>query len=276
MKLIRLCVEFLALCLIAAPAEAVETAQNTLSDADLQKIAGNKYAPGELPLGDGRYVLDAPRKGYIYLCHKFGNNAGGAGRDGNWIHGTTWNLREKISVQGHVLWDQAQFSTMLASGERLISGNGLPEHATGIFPIQSNDPAYAYDRNPNRILPQNVNESLPVDPTYTDPPFCMGMEVGYMLDGVPLFNGFDAGLRDAAAHEVQDSCQGHPQVTGSYHYHSLSSCIQDVSEKTVIGYALDGFPITGPFVVAGKYLTTDDLDVCHAIISSRFGLNYQF
>ncbi len=95
----------------------------------------------------------------------------------------------------------------------------------------------------------------------------MGMEAGIMLTGVPLFNGFDAGLRDAAAHELQDHCNGHPQKSGQYHYHSLSACLKDVSVKTVLGYALDGFPITGPMVANGKYLTTDDLDECHGITS---------
>ena len=88
-----------------------------------------------------------------------------------------------------------------------------------------------------------------------------------MLTGVPLFNGFDAKMRDAAAHEVQDSCNGHPQKSGQYHYHSLSACIKDVSEKTVIGYALDGYPITGPMVAPGRYLTTANLDECHGITS---------
>ena len=89
-----------------------------------------------------------------------------------------------------------------------------------------------------------------------------------MLSGVPLFNGFDAGMRDAAAHEVQDACQGHPQEQGEYHYHSLSSCFTDTSVHTVLGYALDGFPITGPLVADGKYLTTEDLDECHGITST--------
>ena len=110
-------------------------------------------------------------------------------------------------------------------------------------------------------------ETLPAHPVYNNTPRCMGMEVGYMLSGVALFNGFDATLRDAAAHEAQDSCQGHPQQMGSYHYHSLSSCLGDVSVKKVIGYALDGFPITGPMVTPTTYLTTDELDVCHGITS---------
>jgi hypothetical protein len=66
---------------------------------------------------------------------------------------------------------------------------------------------------------------------------------------------------------VQDDCGGHPQVSGEYHYHTLSSCIKDVSVQTVIGFALDGFPITGPQVSSGNFLTTDDLDECHGIKS---------
>ena len=255
--------------LLATTAYAQEDHHSYLTDQDLLAIAGDKYASGELPLGDYRYVLDAPRTGYIYLCHKFGEEGrGGAGRDGRWIHGQTWNLREKTSVQGRISWSDAQFSVTRSGNARVLAGNGLPiNHATGIFPVQPDDPAYAVDRNPNSIAPQSVNETLPAEPAYSSTPFCMGMEVGYMLDGVPLFNGFDAGLRDAAAHEVQDSCEGHPERTGQYHYHSLSSCIPDAGEKTVIGYALDGFPITGPVVAAGKYLTTADLDECHGLTS---------
>ena len=36
----------------------------------------------------------------------------------------------------------------------------------------------------------------------------------------------------------------------------------------VIGYALDGFPITGPRVGDNNILTTSDLDVCHGITST--------
>jgi len=36
----------------------------------------------------------------------------------------------------------------------------------------------------------------------------------------------------------------------------------------VIGWALDGFPITGPVVRKGDVLTTKDLDKCHGITST--------
>ena len=39
------------------------------------------------------------------------------------------------------------------------------------------------------------------------------------------------------------------------------------SIRTVIGFALDGFPITGPRVADGNILSTKDLDVCHGITS---------
>src|SRR5262249_42788690 len=99
-------------------------------------------------------------------------------------------------------------------------------------------------------------------------PHCISGQVGVMTTGVALFDAFDAGLRDAGAWEVQDSCQGHPEITGTYHYHSLSSCIADTSVATVIGYALDGIPITGPKVADHNILTTDDLDDCHGIVST--------
>ena len=38
--------------------------------------------------------------------------------------------------------------------------------------------------------------------------------------------------------------------------------------STVIGWALDGFPITGPKVGADNLLTTADLDECHGITST--------
>ena len=74
----------------------------------------------------------------------------------------------------------------------------------------------------------------------------MGGEVGVMTTGVALFNAFDAGGRDAGAWEVQDGCDGHPQISHEYHYHTLSKCISDTSVSTVIGFALDGFPDHGP------------------------------
>jgi hypothetical protein len=93
----------------------------------------------------------------------------------------------------------------------------------------------------------------------------VGGEVGIMLSGVVIFNAFDAGGRDAVAHEVQDACDGHPQVSGFYHYHTLSDCLGDTSSghSALMGYAFDGFGIYGYHGEDGSGLTNADLDECH-------------
>ena len=66
--------------------------------------------------------------------------------------------------------------------------------------------------------------------------------IGYMTNGVALYNALDAAGHDAAAHEVQDSCDGHPERQGEYHYHSLSRCVEKTEgDGKVIGYALTDF-----------------------------------
>ena len=254
--------------LAAATNTAAIGTTHVYSDAELLKMAGNPYASGSVPLGDYKYVTSAAKKGYVYLCNVHKDNPGSM-VNGPWMSTSSWNFLKKVAIQGSVSWPSATFTNTVSGTSRALAGNGLPiSHATGVFPVASSDLASKYDPNPNTIKAQTIKDTLPANPTYSSTPYCMGGEVGVMLSGVPLFDAFDAGLRDAPAHELQDSCDGHPQGSGEYHYHSLSSCFKDMSVKTVLGYAFDGFPITGPVVSKGKYLTTDDLDECHGITST--------
>ncbi len=246
--------------------------QPTVADGlklDMAKNYGDKYSSGLLPVGDEMYVTDGAKKGYIYMCNAnfVPSSQAGAQTRGPWFtsNNTKWDINKKVAVKGKVSWDQ-NITVKIENGKRVVTTNNLPDHHTGTFPVASGDPAYTYDRNPNTIKSQTFIYSLAASPAYGSPQ-CMGGEVGVMLGGVAIFNGFDAGGRDAGAWEVQDSCDGHPQSAGAYHYHTLSRCITDVSVKTVIGYALDGFPITGPKVGDKNILTTSDLDECHGIIS---------
>jgi hypothetical protein len=236
---------------------------------DPAKNYGDKYADGILPVGDNKYVTDAAKKGSIYMCRANFVPASQAGAQtrGPWFtnNNTEWDSKKKAAIRGQINWQQ-QLSINIQDGKRVITTNALPDHHTGTFPVAAGDPARVYDANPNTIKGQSLSYSLTAVPT-PGAPQCMGGEVGVMITGVPLFNGFDAGGRDAGAWEVQDTCDGHPQGSGEYHYHSLSRCIKDTSVQTVIGYALDGFPITGPKVATGSILTTDDLDECHGIES---------
>jgi len=223
-----------------------------------------------LPLGDGK-VSDHPQPGYVYSCQQqFSAHAPGAQIVGPWIHGATWDLTQKISVQGRVTWPAAQFSIANTGSGRLVSriltGNGLPVNTpTGTFPVAHTDPAFQIDRNPNSIQQQLVALTLPRSPVAAPAPACvpMGM-IGIALNGVAIFNALDEGGRDAVAHEVQDLCSGHPQRAGEYHYHGPSPCLpSEKASEVLVGYALDGFGIYSMFSADGRELTDADLDACH-------------
>jgi hypothetical protein len=150
----------------------------------------------------------------------------------------------------------------------VLSGNGLPtNHTTGTYPVSPSDDVYQYDRNPNSIRAQSSDYGLPARPTKASSAQCIrGGAVGVLDSGVALFHAVDATGRDAAANEVQDSCDGHPQMAGVYHYHALPRCLKTGSKKAHsrrIGWALDGFPIYGPRGEGGEYMRNSSLDACH-------------
>ena len=88
-----------------------------------------------------------------------------------------------------------------------------------------------------------------------------------LLSGARIFNALDADGRDAVAHEVQDSCQGHPQGASIYHYHNVSRCVETDGDSNqhspLVGYIADGFGIYGNRGENGTPLTNADLDECH-------------
>ena len=220
--------------------------------------------PAKLPIGDGK-LSSAPEVGKVWSCTtEFGG--GGAFKDGPWIRGDgTFDFTAKAVVDGAVEWPH-KLTLSLAGSQRTVTGNDLPRHATGTYPVSPQDDAYQYDRNPNRIAAQTVSWSLPAVPEEAAAASCVGLgSVGVMLTGAYVFNGLDALGRDAVAHEIQDSCQGHPERNGSYHYHSLSLCAEDAGDghSALVGYALDGFGIFGRRGEDGRELASADLDACH-------------
>ncbi len=220
----------------------------------------------DLPLGDGR-ISTTPRVGYLMSCvQDFPQRAL---HSGPWIHGDEWNPADKTVVQGSVDWPTHRISISIENGQRVISADNLPDHPTGIFPISRTDPAYQYDRNPNSIRPQDILLHLPLTPQVAAHPSCvpMGM-IGFSTDGVAIYNAVDASGKDAAAHEIQDKCSGHPQHMGQYHYHGPSPCMTNEITSGLVGYALDGFGIYGMRdPVTGKILNDSDLDACHGTTS---------
>ncbi|MGQ0802634.1 MAG: YHYH protein [Actinomycetota bacterium] len=220
-----------------------------------------------LDVGDDNW--SAAETGVGMLCTTQGSGGAGAPTMGPWFNGDgTWNAETKYDVDGSVDWP-SEFSVTIEGDTRVITGNGYPDHPTGVFPIDPSDDIYQIDplAGMDGLTAVAFTLELPAKPTENAQPTCAGGEAGVGLNGVLLNVGIDAAGRDAAAWEALDSCGGHPNA-GGYHQHSISDCIGDAQSgegghSDLVGYALDGFGIFGHYGEDGEVLTNADLDECH-------------
>jgi hypothetical protein len=160
----------------AATSDAGNTANGDAGSASIKLMA--------LPIGDGKYAA-APQRGYVYSCQRTFGGIGGASVDGPWIDtdAGTFDFLAKVVVQGSVSWPTHSFSSSVSGSTRTITGDALPDHDTGTFPIASSDPAYAYDQNPNSIKSQTLSWALPQLPTVATTEGCLsGGPIGVLLN----------------------------------------------------------------------------------------------
>ena len=258
----------------ASPTQApVNTSSTPYTCPNAQTSSGTLNCSA-LPLGDRKYSTTSARAGYIFSCQALSGTP--PVTSAPWLNTTagTWNLTQKIAVAGSVLWN-GTFAATTSGSSTTITSSEVPiaPHTTGVFPIQVSDPAYEYDHNPNSIEAHAVNVSLSADPAVASTPSCLNMgAIGITVTGVAIYNGFDGAGYDAVAREEQDACHGHPDQSDTYHYHGiLQACVPDTGSATqtssLLGYALDGFGIYGPWY-NGKILTSADLDECHGTTSA--------
>ena len=149
--------------------------------------------------------------------------------------------------------------------ELVVHARNIPNHPTAIFPgrgagpnpIQECDRTYylplAPVRNPKAVAMDktNSNRALP-----------MGA-IGFAVNGVAFFNPFD--MEGTEAVNILDRCCGHPAPNNQYHYHKYPVCVKSPfvddgeGHSPLIGFALDGFPLYGPYVAKGL-MAKDDKD----------------
>ncbi len=161
----------------------------------------------------------------------------------------------------------------------ILESQNLPNHPTAKFPNTG---------NPNKIAVQKFTFRIPMVPKPADKitPPSMG-PIGVAINGVVFFNPFEAGSMNAVAGYSEtwfDSCCGHPQQEGVYHYHKYPSCVKTPfpddgkAHSPVIGFAWDGYPVYGPYVsdgVQAKDLKgADALDVCNGRFDPDRGYHY--
>lgn len=161
----------------------------------------------------------------------------------------------------------------------IVDSQGYPNHPTAIFPNSG---------NPNQILVQKFQFRFPLEPKLSDRITRLPMgPIGMALNGVVFFNPFEAGGMNAVEGYSEvwlDSCCGHPQQHGVYHYHKYPVCVKSPfrddgkQHSPVIGLAFDGFPVYGPYEGDGVFardLTGEQaLDVCNGHSDPERGYHY--
>jgi len=158
-------------------------------------------------------------------------------------------------------------SMEVAGDRRVITSNGVPDHAIGDFP-NAHDPV--------SLRAQQHHFAMPLHPAPAAQPSPLNMWLfGVAVNGVPFDPSGPFWNREAKSgwqFEVMcpanavalglDVNRAHTQGGGMYHYHGLpTGLLWDVrrrapgSPMNLLGYAADGFPIYGPDATAAA----DDL-----------------
>jgi hypothetical protein len=229
-----------------------------------------------------------PAKNQTFLCSSFaGFNTTGISitkPDTPWVDGQKVIPAQIPYVEGEVDWSPV-FNTWVENGVRYFTGNGLPNHPTGQFPLTTGQDAYPYyaalpdpygEYANAAELPMaayNLYMSVPANPIYSENPTCLSdLTIAISTQTGPVFDAniavsSDPLYVDPIADLPLDSCWGHP-IQLRYHYHGYSwKCFPDQGDvnqhSPIMGIALDGFGVFGPRGDGGVLLTNENLDVCH-------------
>ncbi len=172
------------------------------------------------------------------------------------------NIAEEIYNNDESVNTYSIYSWISDDVNRILSGNGIPNHEVGTFPNPN---------NPNSISEQSVNETFTLCPTLIsetgEPVGGPAGAIAYAINSVK-FDPATAGRCDnngvcslaqgqgqwnieALGHETfdfgDDMNHAHVQPTGEYHYHGMPELLIDfLGEEqgmTLVGWASDGFPV---------------------------------
>ena len=170
---------------------------------------------------------------------------------------------------------------------RYFRGNGLPSTPMGIFPIQKGTKAYPwYAIAPGGmnyksaadigVKPFNLEITVPIFPNYNrEPQPINSLIIGVSLKGTVWHAEIAYASQDSRYNPISilplDKCFGHP-YSEQYHLHAYSwKCLTNQCREEypspLLGYALDGYGIFGPYDKDGKMITNERLDECHGLTS---------
>jgi len=183
------------------------------------------------------------------------------------------DINEEIFNDDESVNNYSRYSWSSDGYDRILNGNGIPNHEVGTFPNNN---------NPNSISEQTVNKSFTLCPIIVSE---SGLEVGgpasviaYALNSVKfdpatagrcndqgvcrLAQGQGNWNIEALGHDTfdfgDDMNHAHVQPNGAYHYHGIPELLVeflgDNQGMTIVGWASDGFPVYARY----GYSNSDD------------------
>ena len=178
----------------------------------------------------------------------------------------------------------SRYSWTSNGSQRILSGNGIPNHEVGTFPNNN---------NPNTIREINVNKRFTLCPEIISE---SGLEIvgpalaiAYAINSVKFDPGTAGRCNDlgecslaqgqgnwnieALGHDTfnfgDDMNHAHVQPSGEYHYHGMPELLieflGDNQNMTLVGWASDGFPVYARF---GYSNTNDSNSTIKSLIPS--------
>ena len=172
------------------------------------------------------------------------------------------NIDERIYNDDESVNNFSVYSWTSNESDRILVGNGIPNHEVGRFPNQN---------NPNTISEQNVNQRFTLCPVIVsetgESVRGQSQAIAYAINSVKfdpatagrcnddgecsLAQGQGKWNIEALGHETfdfgDDMNHAHVQPNGAYHYHGMPELLIDFLGEnkgmTLVGWASDGFPV---------------------------------
>lgn len=167
--------------------------------------------------------------------------------------------REAAGLDGFWLRFSCRVKLTATADQVTAAFDGQPDYKSNYFP--ATDACHEdYDgaiQNPNLIKTYAYSVAFPRAPNTTASDQ-RGGTMGVALNGVPLFNNAAAPGDDIFLEaKTFDRCGAHPNMTGTYHYHSEPYSIT-YDDSAFVGVLRDGYPVYGRRDANGSLPT--DLD----------------
>jgi len=169
------------------------------------------------------------------------------------------------------------FSVSISGTNWVMTGNDCPGYD------------WTSQTTPNKAQQESISVTVPLTPTIATTPTYVGFngpsgttnanfilgQIGIARNGVAIYSNVDALGRNAYIYEGSsfDTCGGHPDPTGEYHYHMepTQGCVYTDTpgqHSPVFGMMYDGIPIFGELGDNGVRPT--NLDYCGGHVDNTY------